>query len=363
MKMEDPFAIHLIAHSADKMLLDIAKKRNEYPSLDWELYIKDEYQRAFFAKHRATYNYFKHAKEDFRQLPVHDIMMLNVMTLFIAIANYTKLFKEQTQHMTLFQCFVMALYPEIASPPQPIKAKMLESLGMMQTMAPRTFLPDGQRLASGSFDHKVKVWDPSTGQETLTLHGHTDTVPAVAFSPDGWRLASASEDGTIRVWDASPITEPPPRELRTITGHTDDVRAVAYSPNGRSLASAGDDMIVRLWDAASGRIVRLFQGHTHPVSGLAFSPDGIRIVSSDHEGTVRVWDVVTGSLVVALRDSVEDMTMGIAYCPDGRTFATGGDVRQGQGCGDRQAPQDASRARLVDLVLGLQSRRSADRHG
>ena len=36
------------------------------------------------------------------------------------------------------------------------------------------FSPDGKRLASASADETVKVWDAATGQETLTLKGHTE---------------------------------------------------------------------------------------------------------------------------------------------------------------------------------------------
>ena len=54
------------------------------------------------------------------------------------------------------------------------------------------FSPDGKRLASASADGTVKVWDAATGQETLTLKGHTGIVASVAFSPDGKRLVSAS---------------------------------------------------------------------------------------------------------------------------------------------------------------------------
>jgi len=71
------------------------------------------------------------------------------------------------------------------------------------------FSLDGKRFASAGQDRTVKVWDAVTGQETLTLKGHTGEVHSVAFSPDGNRLASAGTDKTVMVWDARPLDADP----------------------------------------------------------------------------------------------------------------------------------------------------------
>ena len=61
--------------------------------------------------------------------------------------------------------------------------------------------PDGRRLATGSDDHTVKIWEADTLQELLVLREHLDRVYSVAWSPDGRRLASVSIE-SVKIWDA-----------------------------------------------------------------------------------------------------------------------------------------------------------------
>ena len=61
--------------------------------------------------------------------------------------------------------------------------------------------PDGNTVASGSFDTTIKLWDESTGALLQTWTGHADWVNSVAFSPDGNTVVSGSSDNTIKLWD------------------------------------------------------------------------------------------------------------------------------------------------------------------
>jgi WD40 repeat protein len=79
------------------------------------------------------------------------------------------------------------------------------------------FSLDGRRLAWGSTDSTVKVWDEA-GKKIHTLRGHTGWVNSVAFSSNGQHIASASADGTVRIWQAPPPAEPPVREASNQSG-------------------------------------------------------------------------------------------------------------------------------------------------
>jgi tetratricopeptide (TPR) repeat protein len=108
------------------------------------------------------------------------------------------------------------------------------------------FSPDGQRLASGSVDQAVRIWDGATGKELSVLKGHAGGILSVAFSPDGQRLASGSYDQTVRIWDSATG-----KELSALKGHAGPVWGVAFSTDGQRLASANDDGSIHLWETAS----------------------------------------------------------------------------------------------------------------
>ena len=65
-----------------------------------------------------------------------------------------------------------------------------------------------RRIASGAYDNRIKIWDAASGDELLTLSGHTAAVTSVRFTPDGRSLISTGDDGAAILWDATPPETP-----------------------------------------------------------------------------------------------------------------------------------------------------------
>ncbi|KZP17692.1 hypothetical protein FIBSPDRAFT_830254 [Athelia psychrophila] len=183
------------------------------------------------------------------------------------------------------------------------------------------FSPDGQRIASGSFDETIRVWDAASGAlKAGPFTGHTRAVNSVVFSPDGQRIASGSEDGTICVWDAASGA----LEAGPFTGHTEPVNSVALSPDGQRIASGSDDGTIRVWDVTSGVLkAGPFTGHTDKANSVVFSPDGRRIASGSRDGTIRVWDAESGALKVGSFTGHTGPVNSVVFSPDGQRIASG----------------------------------------
>jgi WD40 repeat protein len=110
------------------------------------------------------------------------------------------------------------------------------------------FNPEGNLLASTSWDGTVQLWDSVGGRPLVTTHG--GHVQPIQFSADGRRLAFTVGASTLSFWEV--ITPLGYRTLHSYRERGKGPWSADFSPDGRLLVSAHSDG-VRLWDVFAGR--------------------------------------------------------------------------------------------------------------
>jgi len=221
-----------------------------------------------------------------------------------------------------------------------------------------TFSPDGQTLATASYDYSIRLWDFAKRERLTTLQGHLSEVWALAFSPDGQTLVSGAKDGGVKRWStrrqkktdaiagastplgfskdsralaafdrpdgvvffnletSEPVQQIPLDVPRAMVGpHFRFGTPIAISEDLGTLVQGLGDGAIKIRNTETGDTSTL-KASDRPTGPVALSPDGRYLVTCEHDQLARLWDLRTGTNAFLPVESPR-----VFFSPDGRLLA------------------------------------------
>ncbi|ROW01405.1 hypothetical protein VPNG_07557 [Cytospora leucostoma] len=175
---------------------------------------------------------------------------------------------------------------------------------------------DKDVFAVGYEDGSIRLWDSKIATIIVNFNGHKSAITVLAFDKSGVRLASGSKDTDVIVWDL--VAEVGQYKLR---GHKDQVTGLQFiepAPQAEDedtqqamqldggdqgegfLLTTGKDSLIKLWDLSSRHCIETHVAQTNGECwALGVSPDLSGCVTAGNDGELKVWSLDSAGLAAA----------------------------------------------------------------
>jgi WD40 repeat protein len=198
--------------------------------------------------------------------------------------------------------------------PEPV---LIEQSGHSLSVDAVALSGDGRVAVTAGKDGQAILWDAATGRKLRAVEADRMGVADAVLSADGKRLLTAGA-GTALLWDSETG-----KTMRRFGRPGEFLSAVLFTPDDSGVLTVGGDGAARLWEAATGRLEREFTIEAARVTGAALSRDGSRLALAAGGDEIWLFDVRGGALLKTLAPG--GAASRVAFSPDGRRLAAGGD--------------------------------------
>jgi WD40 repeat protein/serine/threonine protein kinase len=127
-----------------------------------------------------------------------------------------------------------------------LSARQPATWNMRSALTRLAFSRDGGMLIAAAEDARLRVWNLAARRDSF-LGRTLNSFTSLALTTDGRRLAAGTHEGVIRMYDLQTW-----REILTLPGHSGAVSALAFHSDSDRLISRGNDGF-RVWRAPAWR--------------------------------------------------------------------------------------------------------------
>ncbi|KAF6774624.1 hypothetical protein AHF37_05460 [Paragonimus kellicotti] len=143
-------------------------------------------------------------------------------------------------------------------------------------------------LATGGFDHVIRMWQPSTGKYLTGFQHNESQVNTLAFSRDGHYLAAGGY-GRVRVYDTLGSAIP----AVVVSEFSKNVNTLGFNDEGNWMFAGSEDRVAKIIDWRAGGnlwITRVYQT-TSSINSMLLHRNQHEIVMSTSKGEIIIWDL------------------------------------------------------------------------
>ncbi len=196
------------------------------------------------------------------------------------------------------------------------KEKQLRLLAIARSIAIQSYqMPDSKDdiaalLALQAYDFNDRdspdVFNAlsKVAESKVVLRRHNDIVRSISINPDHTKLASGSEDGTVKVWNLNALSAQP-ESFSVPRGNNRDIRSVLFSADGKNIFAGGSEGGIFVWNTALPKsqalVIKAFKAS---VNTLLYD-DKNRLITVSSDGGIRTWKVGDNRL-----DSLQNIRTG-----------------------------------------------------
>jgi len=134
---------------------------------------------------------------------------------------------------------------------------------------------------TGSYDHKIKIWDVRTGKSGMTMD-HGSPVESLLLFPGSGVVVSAGSN-EIKIWDVLAGG----RLMRTLSNHQKTITSLCFDSSHTRILTASLDHHVKIYNVEDYKVVHSVK-YPAPLLCVGISPDDTHLVAGMANGLLSI---------------------------------------------------------------------------